>query len=100
MWHLKTSSEVERQKWITTLELARAGKPNLDGGSGQDNTDSDSDEDDGEQGPDLRVLQSKLVDLQTCHDLIKKHQSSLQRVINDLGEASLEYSKLKWRFPR
>ena len=35
VWHLKTSSEVERQKWITTLELARAGKPNLDGGSGQ-----------------------------------------------------------------
>ena len=85
MWHLKTSSEVERQKWITTLELARAGKPNLDGGSGQDNTDSDSDDDEG-QGPDLKQLQAKLVDLQTCHDLIKKHQTSLQRVINDLGK--------------
>jgi len=85
VWHLKTSSEVERQKWITTLELARAGKPNLDGGSGQDNTDSDSDDDES-QGPDLKQLQAKLVDLQTCHDLIKKHQTSLQRVINDLDD--------------
>ena len=91
MWHLKTSSEVERQKWITTLELARAGKPNLDGGSGQDNTDSDSDDDES-QGPDLKQLQAKLVDLQTCHDLIKKHQTSLQRVINDLGEHKVHVS--------
>ena len=54
----------------------------------QDNTDSDSDdEDEANQGPDLKQLQAKLVDLQTCHDLIKKHQSSLQRVINDLGKS-------------
>ena len=34
----------------------------------------------------MKQLQAKLVDLQTCHDLIKKHQTSLQRVINDLGD--------------
>jgi hypothetical protein len=84
VWHLKTTTEVERQRWITTLELARAGKPNLE--SGTDNTDSDSDEDDPNQGPDLKQLQSKLEDLQTCHDLIKKHSTSLSRVVNDLDD--------------
>lgn len=84
VWHLKTTTEVERQRWITTLELARAGKPNLE--SGTDNTDSDSDEDDPNHGPDLKQLQSKLEDLQTCHDLIKKHSTSLSRVVNDLGK--------------
>ena len=74
---------MERQRWITTLELARAGKPNLD--CGTDGTDTESDEDEGQHGPDLKSLYSKLEDLQTCHDLIKKHSASLQRVVNDLG---------------
>lgn len=39
IWHLKTGTEVERQRWITTLELARAGKPNLEQ---NDHTDSES----------------------------------------------------------
>ena len=68
------------------MELARAGKPNLE--SGTDHTDSDSDEDDPNHGPDLKQLQSKLEDLQTCHDLIKKHSTSLSRVGNDLGVVS------------
>lgn len=84
VWHLKTGTEVERQRWITTLELARAGKPNLD--CGTDGTDTESDEDEGQHGPDLKSLYSKLEDLQTCHDLIKKHSASLQRVVNDLDD--------------
>ncbi|CBY40291.1 unnamed protein product, partial [Oikopleura dioica] len=37
-WHLKATSEVERQRWIHGLELARAGQPRFS----EEQTDSDS----------------------------------------------------------
>ena len=84
-WHLKAQSEVERQRWIHGLELARAGQPRFS----EDQTDSDSEGDDGSSpgdGADLKQISNKLNDLKTCHDLIKKHASSLQRVIADMDK--------------
>ena len=51
-----------------------------------DPTDSESEAEESHSGPDLRSLYAKLEDLQTCHDLIKKHASSLQRVVTDLDD--------------
>ncbi|XP_061768779.1 oxysterol-binding protein 1-like isoform X2 [Nerophis ophidion] len=87
-YHLKASSEVERQRWITALELA------FDTGNNSDDSCED--------GPSalltsghgggrtldiqstLRTLGSKVEDLDTCNDLIVKHGSALQRSLSEL----------------
>jgi len=83
-WHLKATSEVERQRWIHGLELARAGQPRFS----EEQTDSDSEGEDGSSpdGADLKQIANKLNDLKTCHELIKKHASSLQRVMADMDK--------------
>jgi hypothetical protein len=60
-WHLKATSEVERQRWIHGLELARAGQPRFS----EEQTDSDSEGEDGSSpdGADLKQIANKLNDL-------------------------------------
>ncbi|XP_064612386.1 LOW QUALITY PROTEIN: oxysterol-binding protein 1-like [Liolophura sinensis] len=83
-FHLKASSEVERQKWVTALELAKAKAIKL--------MESDSDEDDhpkvdkNELQTTLRTLTSKLEDLNTCNDLIAKHGTALQKALSELEQ--------------
>ncbi|XP_061882661.1 oxysterol-binding protein 1 isoform X2 [Entelurus aequoreus] len=87
-YHLKASSEVERQRWITALELA------FDTGNNSDDSCED-----GPSAPPasghgggrtldiqstLRTLGSKVEDLDTCNDLIVKHGSALQRSLSEL----------------
>ncbi|CAK8694475.1 unnamed protein product [Clavelina lepadiformis] len=106
-FHLKASSEIERQRWITALELAKAKASRM-----MENDES-SDEDGGmvivdtppngdlvnqvNQSVDsdlrstLRLLASKLDDLATCNDLISKHGGTLQRSL-----AELETQGKKW----
>ncbi|XP_047434865.1 oxysterol-binding protein 1 isoform X2 [Mugil cephalus] len=91
-YHLKASSEVERQRWITALELAKAVHMHADsddsgddcpavppapgqGGGGGRNSEIQS---------TLRTLSSKVEDLNTCNDLIVKHGSALQRSLSEL----------------
>uniref|UniRef100_A0A3Q2NQI2 Oxysterol-binding protein n=1 Tax=Fundulus heteroclitus TaxID=8078 RepID=A0A3Q2NQI2_FUNHE len=75
-YHLKASSEVERQRWITALELAKAKAARMQAESGTfekcfvQST--------------LRTLGSKVEDLSTCNDLISKHGSALQRSLSEL----------------
>ncbi|XP_064201055.1 oxysterol-binding protein 1-like isoform X2 [Anguilla rostrata] len=93
-YHLKAASEVERQSWITALELAKAKAMRL-------HTESDDSGDDystssptplgsglGARCPEvqstLRTLGSKVEDLSTCNDLIAKHGSALQRSLSEL----------------
>ncbi|XP_034043602.1 oxysterol-binding protein 1-like isoform X2 [Thalassophryne amazonica] len=92
-YHLKASSEVERQRWITALELAKAKAVRMQ-------TESDDSGDDcsalpptsGQGGGSrnseiqstLRTLSSKVEDLGTCNDLIAKHGSALQRSLSEL----------------
>uniref|UniRef100_A0A7N8YA61 Oxysterol-binding protein n=1 Tax=Mastacembelus armatus TaxID=205130 RepID=A0A7N8YA61_9TELE len=92
-YHLKASSEVERQRWITALELAKAKAIHMQAES----------DDSGDEGPmvppssgqgggcrnseiqsTLRTLNSKVEDLSTCNDLIVKHGSALQRSLSEL----------------
>ncbi|KAG9346968.1 hypothetical protein JZ751_005895 [Albula glossodonta] len=93
-YHLKASSEVERQRWITALELAKAkaiGMQTESDDSG-DECPSSSPPPSGQGGgarcsevqSTLRTLGSKVEDLSTCNDLIAKHGSALQRSLSEL----------------
>lgn len=85
-FHLKASSEVERQKWVTSLELAKAKAIRL--------TESDDDEEydlpfhssNNEIQAVLKTLSAKLEDLNTCNELIIKHGAALQRSLGELEQ--------------
>ncbi|KAM6972754.1 oxysterol-binding protein 1 [Aplochiton taeniatus] len=93
-YHLKASSEVERQRWITALELAKAKAvhmhaesddsgdecPNSPPAAGQGSSGNRNNE----VQSTLRTLASKVEDLSTCNDLIAKHGSALQRSLSEL----------------
>uniref|UniRef100_A0A665XD08 Oxysterol-binding protein n=1 Tax=Echeneis naucrates TaxID=173247 RepID=A0A665XD08_ECHNA len=99
-YHLKASCEVERQRWITALELAKAKaarmQPESDD-SGDDFPPSSAPVAPGQGGGSqnsevqsaLRTLGSKVEDLSTCNDLISKHGSALQRSLSELDSLRL-----------
>ncbi|XP_046363584.1 oxysterol-binding protein 1-like isoform X2 [Haliotis rufescens] len=83
-FYLKATSEVERQKWVTALELAKAEAIRM--------LEAESDEEEAHQ-PDkfelqntLRTLNAKLEDLNTCNDLIAKHGAALQKTLSELEQ--------------
>ncbi|XP_034750456.1 oxysterol-binding protein 1 isoform X3 [Etheostoma cragini] len=92
-YHLKASSEVERQRWITALELAKAKAVRMQAESDDSGDDCPSVPPTSGQGggcrnleiqSTLRTLGSKVEDLNTCNDLIVKHGSALQRSLSEL----------------
>uniref|UniRef100_A0A8C1GC35 Oxysterol-binding protein n=1 Tax=Cyprinus carpio TaxID=7962 RepID=A0A8C1GC35_CYPCA len=90
-YHLKASSEVERQRWITALELAKAKASRMQAesdDSGDDSTSPAASQGAGSRNSEvqstLRTLNSKVEDLSTCNDLIAKHGSALQRSLSEL----------------
>lgn len=96
-FYLKATSEVERQKWVTALELAKADAIKL-----SDPADSDEEV---EPEPDknelhnmVKTLTAKLEDMNTCNDLIAKHGTGLQRALTEvesMDSPSEAGSKLK-----
>ncbi|KAM4585430.1 oxysterol-binding protein 1 isoform 3-T5 [Odontesthes bonariensis] len=92
-YHLKASSEVERQRWITALELAKAKAVHMQAESDDSGDDCPGAPPSSGQGggcrnseveSTLRTLGSKVEDLTTCNDLIVKHGSALQRSLSEL----------------
>ncbi|KAK3599071.1 hypothetical protein CHS0354_024397 [Potamilus streckersoni] len=81
-FHLKATSEVERQKWITALELAKADAIRMLEPDSDDDIETSTDKN--EIQNTLKALNSKLEDLNTCNDLIGKHGSGLQRALSEL----------------
>uniref|UniRef100_A0AAR2L8D4 Oxysterol-binding protein n=1 Tax=Pygocentrus nattereri TaxID=42514 RepID=A0AAR2L8D4_PYGNA len=82
-YHLKASTEVERQKWVTALELAKAKAIRMmNDQSGEEEPTSRSDR--SELQGALKTLASKLDDLCTCNELIAKHGAALQRSLSEL----------------
>lgn len=80
-FHLKATSEVDRQKWVTALELAKADAARL--------LEPDSDEDEPDKldiQTTLKSLASKMEDLNTCNDLIGKHGNGLQRALSEVEQ--------------
>ncbi|XP_067117472.1 oxysterol-binding protein 1-like isoform X1 [Osmerus mordax] len=99
-YHLKASCEVERQRWITALELAKAKAARMQAesdDSGDDFSPSSGSAPPGQSGgaqssevqSTLRTLGSKVEDLSTCNDLISKHGSALQRSLSELDSLRL-----------
>nr|XP_019958691.1 PREDICTED: oxysterol-binding protein 1-like isoform X1 [Paralichthys olivaceus]XP_019958692.1 PREDICTED: oxysterol-binding protein 1-like isoform X1 [Paralichthys olivaceus]XP_019958693.1 PREDICTED: oxysterol-binding protein 1-like isoform X1 [Paralichthys olivaceus]XP_019958694.1 PREDICTED: oxysterol-binding protein 1-like isoform X1 [Paralichthys olivaceus]XP_019958695.1 PREDICTED: oxysterol-binding protein 1-like isoform X1 [Paralichthys olivaceus] len=92
-YHLKASSEVERQRWITALELAKAKAVRMQAESDDSGDDCSTAPPTAGQGggcrnseiqSTLRTMGSKVEDLTTCNDLIVKHGSALQRSLSEL----------------
>lgn len=89
-YHLKASSEVERQRWVTALELAKAKAVRM-----QAESDDSADEEPASQADKtevqntLRTLVCKVEDLSTCNDLIAKHGTALQRSLSELESLRL-----------
>ncbi|KAK1886646.1 Oxysterol-binding protein 1 [Dissostichus eleginoides] len=92
-YHLKASSEVERQRWITALELAKAKAVHMQAESDDSGDECPAAPPSSGQGggcrnleiqSTLRTLGSKVEDLNTCNDLIVKHGSALQRSLSEL----------------
>ncbi|XP_052800519.1 oxysterol-binding protein 1-like [Mya arenaria] len=80
-FHLKATSEVDRQKWVTALELAKADAQRM--------LEPDSDEEEQDKTDiqtTIKTLGSKMEDLNTCNDLIGKHGSALQRALSELEQ--------------
>uniref|UniRef100_A0A8C5A0M7 Oxysterol-binding protein n=1 Tax=Gadus morhua TaxID=8049 RepID=A0A8C5A0M7_GADMO len=80
-YHLKASSEVERQRWITALELAKAKAVHMQADGSSRNMEVQS---------TLRTLGCKVEDLCTCNDLITKHGTALQRSLSELEGLSIQ----------
>ncbi|XP_054905004.1 oxysterol-binding protein 2 isoform X2 [Poeciliopsis prolifica] len=85
-YHLKASTEVERQRWVTALELAKAKAIRMMNDQSDDSGDEEpaSRSDRSEIQGTLKILVSKLDDLSTCNDLIAKHGAALQRSLSEL----------------
>uniref|UniRef100_A0A3P9J2Q0 Oxysterol-binding protein n=1 Tax=Oryzias latipes TaxID=8090 RepID=A0A3P9J2Q0_ORYLA len=96
-YHLKASCEVERQKWITALELAKAKAARMQAESDDSGDDFSPSAAPGQGGGSqnaefqsaMRMLGSKVEDLSTCNDLISKHGSALQRSLSELDNLTL-----------
>ncbi|XP_024143598.1 oxysterol-binding protein 1 isoform X1 [Oryzias melastigma] len=99
-YHLKASCEVERQKWITALELAKAKAARMQAESDDSGDDFSPSSPSAAPGKGagsqnlefhsaMRTLGSKVEDLSTCNDLISKHGSALQRSLSELDSLSL-----------
>ncbi|NXJ71371.1 OSBP2 protein, partial [Rostratula benghalensis] len=90
-YHLKASSEVERQRWVTALELAKAKAIRMRNNQSDDSGDEEptSQSDKSELHSTLKALSSKLEDLSTCHELIAKHGAALQRSLSELENLKL-----------
>uniref|UniRef100_A0A8C3L928 Oxysterol-binding protein n=1 Tax=Chrysolophus pictus TaxID=9089 RepID=A0A8C3L928_CHRPC len=90
-YHLKASSEVERQRWVTALELAKAKAIRMRNNQSDDSGDEEpaSQSDKSELHGTLKTLSSKLEDLSTCNDLIAKHGAALQRSLSELENLKL-----------
>ena len=97
-YHLRAASEVERQHWVTVLELAKTKA--LQRMVSEDERDIDTEDGEGVSGGDIdkqeltsvvKFLSSKLEDLRTCHLLVDKHRHALQHSLSELeisGSAS------------
>ncbi|XP_074869251.1 oxysterol-binding protein 2 isoform X2 [Carettochelys insculpta] len=90
-YHLKASSEVERQRWVTALELAKAKAIRMRNNQSDDSGDEEpaSQSDKSELHSTLKSLASKLEDLSTCNDLLAKHGAALQRSLSELESLKL-----------
>ncbi|XP_056639637.1 oxysterol-binding protein 1 isoform X2 [Diorhabda carinulata] len=81
-FHIKAASEVERQQWVTALELAKAKAiRNMESEEDEEIDDSSDFED---WSGVVRKLESQLNDLQTCSDVLAKHWKNLAKSLGEM----------------
>lgn len=101
-FHIRAANEVERNTWVTALELAKVNAMQQESGNYTGkltviNVDrllsleitEDTEEPSGENGKvevttTIKILSQKMEDLQLCSDLITKHGNSLQKSLSEL----------------
>jgi hypothetical protein len=105
-FHLRASSEQEKQKWMSALELAKKAKQSSSGGSSGassamgyngmffntmvNQNESDDDEDTIEAEKNelesmLHTMQEKLNELNLSQDFVQKHINALNKSLNELN---------------
>lgn len=83
-YHLRAVNEVERQKWVTSLELAKVRA--IRQMDAEDDDYYDLAHDKNELQTILKALQVKLETLSTCNDVVMKHANALQRSLIELEQ--------------
>jgi hypothetical protein len=94
-FHLKAANEVDKQKWINALELAKNKAKQYNNANNvvmaNLNCQQDSDDDDDTVAAEknelvnmLRVLQHKLNELNLSHEFVLKHSNMLNKSLNEL----------------
>ncbi|CAL1673032.1 unnamed protein product [Lasius platythorax] len=83
-FHIKASTEVERQQWVTALELAKAKAIQAMESEEEEEEYQDNDNQNVETASVIKDLTRRLDDLQACNDLIFKQGTALQRALADL----------------
>ncbi|XP_069684103.1 oxysterol-binding protein 1 isoform X2 [Periplaneta americana] len=83
-FHIKAANEVERQRWVTALELAKAKAIRAMESEEEEEYDESMASQKNEVQNVIKSLSARLEDLQTCSDLIAKHGAALQRSLSEL----------------
>ncbi|KAG7206042.1 hypothetical protein KM043_003443 [Ampulex compressa] len=84
-FHIKAATEIERQQWVTALELAKA-KAIQAVESEEEEEYQDNDSQKPEQVSIIKDLTQRLEELQACNELISKRGTLLQRALKDLED--------------
>ncbi|XP_030371516.1 oxysterol-binding protein 1 [Scaptodrosophila lebanonensis] len=83
-FHIKAGNEVERQSWVTALELAKAKAIRAIESEEEEAEESAQVVPSQEINAVVHDLTERLENMRTCYDLITKHGAALQRALNDL----------------
>lgn len=84
-FHIKASNEVERQRWVTALELAKSKATRAaESEEEEEEFDESMASQKNEMQNVIKSLAARLEDLQTCSELITKHGAALQRSLSEL----------------
>ncbi|KAL0267043.1 UNVERIFIED_CONTAM: hypothetical protein PYX00_009415 [Menopon gallinae] len=84
-FHIKAANEIERQKWVTALELAKAKAIRaMESEEDDEEYDKSTVNHKAELANTIKTLSAKLEELQTFSDLIAKHGTALQRSLSEL----------------
>ncbi|XP_034237415.1 oxysterol-binding protein 1 isoform X2 [Thrips palmi] len=85
-FHIRAANEVERQRWVTALELAKSNAIRAMESDEEDEAvlQESSQGQEAELANILKNLSARLDDLQSCNDLIVKHGTALQRSLSEL----------------
>ncbi|XP_003427315.3 oxysterol-binding protein 1 isoform X3 [Nasonia vitripennis] len=83
-FHIKAATEVERQEWVTALELSKAKAIQAMESEEEEDEYQDNDNQKGEHVSTIKDLTERLETLQKWNDILTKRGTILQRALNDL----------------